>query len=133
MKLTETKEFCCYALQVLECETKPISQCNPSYAAMNIRETRRAFSQYCFDFWIKCEPSKFELALEIFAIIIGFLALLAGTFYCCTGSAIFGVLNVIFDSLGITICIGFSGKKIYDIVKKFQRTGRLDVEDLLIM
>nr|XP_027197199.1 uncharacterized protein LOC113791605 [Dermatophagoides pteronyssinus] len=44
---TESWNFCCFVYDVLECETKVLSECDPDYSDLNDKETRRLFDKSC--------------------------------------------------------------------------------------
>nr|XP_027205793.1 uncharacterized protein LOC113799374 [Dermatophagoides pteronyssinus] len=44
---TESLNFCCFVYEVLECESKVLSECDLDYSDRNERETRRLFDKSC--------------------------------------------------------------------------------------
>ncbi|XP_075678185.1 uncharacterized protein LOC113791607 [Dermatophagoides pteronyssinus] len=44
---TESWNFCCFVYDVLECETKVLSECDEDYSDINDKETRRLFDKSC--------------------------------------------------------------------------------------
>ncbi|KAH9422113.1 hypothetical protein DERP_002406 [Dermatophagoides pteronyssinus] len=44
---TESWNFCCFVYDVLECETKVLSECDANYSDRNDKETRRLFDKSC--------------------------------------------------------------------------------------
>ncbi|KAH9422221.1 hypothetical protein DERP_002517 [Dermatophagoides pteronyssinus] len=44
---TESWDFCCFVYDVLKCETKVLSECDPDYSDRNDKETRLLFDKSC--------------------------------------------------------------------------------------
>ncbi|KAF7493644.1 hypothetical protein SSS_04975 [Sarcoptes scabiei] len=133
LMLTETKEFCCYAIEVLECESKPIGICNPTFAMMNIRETRRVFHQYCNHIWEECklEKSKTEVILMIVLSIITIGGMISGISYCCCRSAFCGKLNVVLDSIGLGYFTYTTIADLKESIRKCRKRGEFDIDDFI--
>ena len=47
LQYTESLNFCCFVYEVLECESKVLSECDLDYSDRNERETRRLFDKSC--------------------------------------------------------------------------------------
>ncbi|KAH9420871.1 hypothetical protein DERP_001305 [Dermatophagoides pteronyssinus] len=80
---TESLNFCCFVYEVLECESKVLSECDLDYSDRNERETRRLFDKSCQPILAKNSCGKSNKNETNWFQIVGIVIAIAASVVSC--------------------------------------------------